>query len=65
MKFNELKKNLQVTYVPRHAKNNENHPDRQLGIITSWNDTFVFVNYGTGTSKATDINDLLKGDQTF
>lgn len=54
-----------VTYVPRHARNNESHPDREVGKVTSVNDTYVFVDYGTGNSKATRPEDLVKGDKTF
>ena len=43
-----------VTYIPRHAKDDASHPDAEGGTISSWNDKFVFVNYGrTGTSQAT------------
>ena len=46
---------LEVIYIPRHA-HNESGTDWLLcehGIITSFNDRFVFVNYGAGTSNAT------------
>ena len=36
-----------VRYVPWHAKNDKTHKDCQDGVITSWNDSFVFVNYAT------------------
>lgn len=50
-----------VTYVPGHAKGNAGHKDCEEGTISSWNDKFVFVNYGTGTSKATRPEDLVWG----
>jgi hypothetical protein len=34
-----------VIYVPRHAKKNLNHPDCEHGIISSFNDKFIFVRY--------------------
>ena len=40
-----------VTYVPWHAKNDKTHKDCQDGVISSWNDDFVFVDY----SKPGDI----------
>lgn len=50
-----------VTYVPRHAKGNAGHPDCEGGIVTSMNDTCVFVEYGTGTSQGTNRDDLVWG----
>ena len=63
MNKENLKSGLVVTYIPRHAKHS--YVDRELGQISSWNDRFVFVDYGTGTNKATDIEDLEIGDMTF
>jgi len=34
-----------VIYVPTHAEGNINHKDCEYGIIKSWNDKFIFVNY--------------------
>ena len=62
MKSSELKKGMQVTYVPRHSKE---YKDMELGHVTSWNDEFVFVEYGGGTSQSTPYELLLKGDKTF
>jgi hypothetical protein len=50
-----------VTYVPRYVKGNINHPDCAGGTIAYWNDLYVFVNYGTGTNKATYELDLVWG----
>ena len=50
-----------VLYVPMHAKGNVNHPDCEAGIVTSTNDHYIFVRYGTrSTSQATRPRDLLK-----
>jgi len=49
-----------VTYVPDHAKN-AGDPACQGGIISSWNDQYVFVNYGTGTAAATYPRHLVWG----
>lgn len=66
MEKKDLKKRLVVTYVPSYAKNDEDDPAREVGVITSWNDSFVFVRYGNDrNSKATRIEDLKIGDQTF
>jgi len=62
MNKEDLKSGLLVTYIPRHTKT---YKDMELGKISSWNDRFVFVDYGTGTNKATNIEDLEIGDQTF
>lgn len=55
IKQNELKVGLEVEYIPKS----------ETGTITSWNDTFVFVDYyGTGNGIATKINDLkIKTDE--
>jgi hypothetical protein len=50
-----------VTYVPRHANGNASHKDAEHGIITRWNDKFIFVEYGTGTPKATQPELLVWG----
>ena len=54
-------KDSKVTYVPRHANGNASHPAAEGGTISSWNDTYVFVNYGTGTNKATPPELLVWG----
>jgi FKBP-type peptidyl-prolyl cis-trans isomerase 2 len=51
MKQEELKVGMTVIYLPK----------QEIGKITSWNDTFVFVDYdGTGKGIATKIEDLSK-----
>ena len=50
-----------VTYVPLHAEGDAGHKDCEGGTISSWNDTYVFVNYGTGTNQATSPSDLIWG----
>lgn len=48
-----------VRYVPNHAHGDLNHPDCELGIVTSWNEAAVFVRYGEQpNSKATSAEDL-------
>lgn len=49
-----------VTYVPRHANGNINHPDVERGRIKSWNDGGVFVDYIRNVCR-TDFNDLVWG----
>lgn len=50
-----------VTYIPNHAHDDVNHVDCLGGTIASWNNRFVFVNYGTGTNQATDSTNLVWG----
>lgn len=50
-----------VTYIPRHANGDASHADSEGGTVSSWNDTYVFVNYGTGTNKATPPELLVWG----
>ena len=52
-----------VTYVPGHVQalkdGNVNHPDCERGHVTSKNEKYVFVRYGSShTSQATDPRDL-------
>ena len=48
-----------VTYVPGHAKDDLSHQDCEHGLITSFNDHYVFVHYGKGsTSAGTSREDL-------
>lgn len=53
IKLEEKHVGAKVTYIPPHDKENAQHEDAEGGTISSWNDTYVFVNYGTGTNKAT------------
>ena len=53
--------NCKVTYIPSHAEGDARHEDCEGGTISSWNDTYVFVNYGTGTNAATRPEDLVFG----
>ncbi len=48
-----------VIYIPGHAKGDPSHPDSQLGVISSWNDKYVFVNFGKSSNPACDPRDLL------
>jgi len=36
-----------VTYIPHHAHGNAGHPDCEHGVVTSTNDKFVFVRFGS------------------
>ena len=49
-----------VTYIPTHANGQVGHPDCELGVISSWNDGGVFVNYVYNTCR-TDFRDLVWG----
>ena len=56
----------QVTYVPEHANGDRYHKDSQKGIVSSVNNTYVFVKYIINgniqeTAQATSPRNLLKG----
>lgn len=40
-----FKPGMQVLYIPRHANGDPRHPDCEHGIVTSVNQTYVFVRY--------------------
>lgn len=42
-----------VTYIAGHGK-------RETGIISSWNDVYVFVRYDTGDTAAATLRDQLE-----
>jgi len=67
----KFKKGDRVLYIPSHAQGNIKHKDCQKGVVSSINDTFVFVKYDnlmcimtTGdedyTAQATCPEDLIK-----
>lgn len=49
-----------VTYIPKHANRNANHPDAEGGTIKSWNEYGVFVDYIRNVCR-TDFSDLVWG----
>lgn len=57
----EEHKGSKVTYIPSYANRNASHPACEEGTISSWNDTYVFVNYGRGTNAATRPENLVFG----
>jgi len=34
-----------VLYIPEHAHGDINHPDCEVGIISSWLDKYIFVRF--------------------
>lgn len=36
-----------VLYIPLHAAGDKDHPDVEKGIITSYNEVYVFVRFDT------------------
>lgn len=65
MRREDLKKDLPVAYTPRHLKSTKGiDPEtsrdmREYGTISSWNDSFVFVDYpAKGGTQGTRIEDL-------
>jgi hypothetical protein len=54
-----------VIYVPKHAKGNLNHPDCERGVVSSFNEKFIFVKYIRNgvlqhTAQATNPSDLYR-----
>lgn len=67
----DFKKGDVVRYIPMHAYGNADHADCENGIVSSTNDTWVFVKYSSRhytvngpddpkTSAATSPTDLMK-----
>jgi hypothetical protein len=72
MEKDKLQVGIEVTYIPSHHKrrvpqcNGSDYVGRELGKITSWNESYVFVDYdGSGRGKATRIEDLVVGNDSF
>ena len=61
VKLQDIHRDSKVTYVPSHVHGNAGHEDCEGGTISSWNDKFIFVNYGKGTNAATRPEDLVWG----
>lgn len=69
MKLSDFAPKQRVTYIPRHAEGNANHPDSEHGTVSSVGAQYVFVKFdkqlntlgwdGT-TSQACDPEDLQK-----
>jgi len=66
MKLEDCKDGMEVLYVPHHAHGDKSHSDCEHGIVSSKNDTFVFVRYYHKNgglklhAQATDPNDLVR-----
>lgn len=59
MKYTDISTGMIVYYVPTHADNNLLHPDTEKGIVTSKNDQFIFVRFGSDSnSKACKAEQL-------
>jgi hypothetical protein len=48
-----------VRYVPYHAHGDLTHPDCEDGVVTSTNDAYVFVRFGTKTQSQACKRDQL------
>ncbi len=59
-----MKTGDRVTYIPKHTIKDENHKDRELGIVKRSMNKYIFVDYN-GNIRATKKEDLEIGDQTF
>lgn len=66
MTTDDFKPGDRVRYVPRHAHGDRSHADCENGIVSSKNDSNVFVRYYykagglRDQSQATDPDDLVK-----
>lgn len=62
MRHEDINIGDEVVYIPRHlltGKKEEMVKDENLGIVTSKNDSYIFVRYKDKTgSQATSANDL-------
>lgn len=69
MKFEELEKGLSVVYIPTHLRSQIisiddiesilSYPGVQSGVVSSYNDKFVFIDYdNAGWGRATYLKDL-------
>ena len=72
MEYTQLEKGMIVTYIPKHHKqivpfgNAKDYEGREVGKVTSWNESYVFVDYSnSGRGNATMIEDLVKGNKSF
>lgn len=53
-----FKKGDLVRYIPTHAKDSS-HKDCENGVVSSTNDTFIFVKYNNGICK------MVTGDEPY
>lgn len=68
MKLEEINIGMTVGYIPKHLQNNiqENFEQKNVGTVSSKNDTFVFVKYnGSENSQATRPEDLISFEQNI
>ena len=49
-----------VRYVPYHAAGDVRHEDCETGVVTSTNDTYVFVRFKGETSQACKPDQLMQ-----
>ncbi len=45
MRVEDFKKGMRVKYAPNHAEGDVHHKDCRDGVVSSTNDTWVFVKY--------------------
>jgi hypothetical protein len=50
-----------ATYIPRHAKRDASHPDSERGVISGFNERWVFVRFRGPNGQACDPNNLVWG----
>lgn len=49
-----------VVYIPNHANNNRNHEDCEYGIVSSINESYVFVKFYKTKYKDITIKEALQ-----
>lgn len=59
----DFKEGQRVTYVPYHANGDAKHKDCEFGIVSSCNDTYVFVKYYTSAGELKTTAQATKPDQ--
>lgn len=58
-KLKDFKKGMRVRYAPTHANGNINHSDCENGVVSSTNNTYVFVKYDNKICK------MITGDEPY
>lgn len=50
-----------VTYMPPHAKGNANHIDSEKGVISSFNETTIWVRFRSANGESVNPENLVWG----
>lgn len=55
-----FKESDKVYYIPNHAKGNVTHKDVEIGVVTSVNKLYVFVQFSYGTTSKACLSENLR-----